>query len=564
MESQKKKRKKCKVYMSWKHEVEDCPSAVECSEGDACRKWCMVDFCSKLQKFSRRMRKSSVDGTQKEEDIMFQQEGGQKIAGEACDRLRDAYVAEFEDESSDDDDGWVGLETDIHHVGIPKMEEKEVQKEVGQESLKLPLDTSTLPLECAHRVELENPLLKLMSVLSLVNEIYYSEEKQIIHIEDVVHGNQRPFEEADNVENQQYHQDKRQQGKEEQHEVREQSRAETLVTSILPRKCVHEAREDYSFLIDRSVMLIGNSHTFEEDRCQQMEDVHANADIMAEFCQFKRTSKKMSKEDVETAKQQLQQQGLEDDSSITEEIEGAILDAKTNSDANFNGSRGKLDEDNKYVGVDRILMYKGNEEEYPKCQILVQIQIPIQIGIQIQTKMQMQIQILTVLEIPQWMLRKAKDIAANDEVIFENADGAAFYHGDCQAICQVGSQADDVNVEVMDVQQNADLILNSDTVTGFVADFEPSSDDDSTIDLDFLGETDEYAELNAVKSKQQKKSGMLQTEWKWLLNSRPAKGFEERKSDCGIADGIRVADPDFVAKKAKETDAEGGVAEQTT
>ncbi|KAI5054275.1 hypothetical protein GOP47_0030832, partial [Adiantum capillus-veneris] len=78
---------------------------------------------------------------------------------EACERLRDAYAAEFEDELSDDDDGWVGLETDIHHVGIPKMEEKEVQKELGQESLKLPLNTPTLPLQCAHRVETEYPLL---------------------------------------------------------------------------------------------------------------------------------------------------------------------------------------------------------------------------------------------------------------------------------------------------------------------------------------------------------------------------------------------------------------------
>ncbi|KAI5066373.1 hypothetical protein GOP47_0018997, partial [Adiantum capillus-veneris] len=116
--------------------------------------------------------------------------------------------------------------------------------------------------------------------------------------------------------------DKRQQGKEEQHEVREQRRAETLVTSILPRKCVHEAQENYSFSTDQSVMLIGNSHTFEEDNCQQqMEDVHANADIMAEFCHFKWTSKKISKEDVKRAKQQLQQQGPEDDSIIMEEIE---------------------------------------------------------------------------------------------------------------------------------------------------------------------------------------------------------------------------------------------------
>ncbi|MCO5573203.1 hypothetical protein L7F22_026970 [Adiantum nelumboides] len=37
-------------------------------------------------------------------------------------------------------------------------------------------------------------------------------------------------------------------------------------------------------------------------------------------------------------------------------------------------------------------------------------------------------------------------------------NGAEFYHGDCQAICQVGNQADDVNVEVEDAQQNADLM----------------------------------------------------------------------------------------------------------
>ncbi|KAI5056282.1 hypothetical protein GOP47_0028100 [Adiantum capillus-veneris] len=308
----------------------------------------MADLCSKLQKFSRRIHKASVDGTQVawdkledfEEDLerayewLTNHKGKRRTScsskkevrkfHEACERLRDAFAVEFKDELSDDDDGWVGLETDIHHVGIPKVEEKEVQKEAGQESLILPLDTPTLPLECSHRVEMEYPLVKLMSVLSLVNEIYYSEEKKIIHIEDVVHGNQRPFEEADNVRNGQVdsrmngevmdrerneeeevidlflgsiENDKRQQGKEEQHEVREQRRAETLVTSILPRKCVHEAQEDYSFSTNQSFMLIGNSHTFEEDSFQQqMEDVHANADIMVEFCHFKWTSKQMSKE----------------------------------------------------------------------------------------------------------------------------------------------------------------------------------------------------------------------------------------------------------------------------
>ncbi|MCO5596472.1 hypothetical protein L7F22_050535 [Adiantum nelumboides] len=47
-------------------------------------------------------------------------------------------------------------------------------------------------------------------------------------------------------------------------------------------------------------------------------------------------------------------------------------------------------------------------------------------------------------------------------------------------------------------------------------------------------------------------------------NSRPTEGFEERKSDCKIADRIWIVDSDFVAKKAKETDAEGVAGEQTT
>ncbi|MCO5569939.1 hypothetical protein L7F22_023653 [Adiantum nelumboides] len=646
MRSQKKKRKKCKVCMSWKHEVEDCPCAVdECSKGDACRKWCMVDLCTKLQKLSRRIQKASVDGTQvawdKLEDFedylerayewLTNYNGKRRTScssrkevrklQEACDRLRDACVAEFEDESSDDDDGWVGLETNSHHVGIPKMEEKEMQKEVGQESLKLPLDTPTLQLECAHGVEMENPLLKLMSVLSLINEIYYSEEKQIIHIEDVVHKNQRPFEDADNVkngqvdsrmngkvmdrerneeeevidlflgsienvcritneeskqeevskirctpeefgaktmnksiskelspqrstdvnmqltklieikedqvENQQYQQDKRQQGKEEQHEVREQSRAEILVTSILPRKCVHEAQEDYSFLIDPSVMFIGNSHTFEEDNCQQMKDVYANADIMAEFCHFKRTSKQMSKADAKTAKQQLQRQGSKDDSSITEEIENddvhigniedkflvdkasqiledvecdsdsnsnftsdsvsildldsiAILDAKINSDANFNGSRGKLDEE-------------------------------------------------------------AKDIATNDEVIFGNAAGAKFYHGNCQVNCQVGNQADDVNVEVEDVRQNADL-MSKFRVLLRILNHAVMMIQRLTQVFDLQGETNEYAELNTVKS------GAAEKEQNVAGGVEVAVGIQDLQKD--LKSGSRIAELQTKLEKA--------------
>ncbi|MCO5570992.1 hypothetical protein L7F22_024723 [Adiantum nelumboides] len=85
----------------------------------------------------------------------------------ACERLRDAYEDEFEEESSDeDDDGWVCMESLVHQVGIPKMEEKETKKEAGQKSLEEPLDNLILPLECAHGVEEEYPLLKITPILS--------------------------------------------------------------------------------------------------------------------------------------------------------------------------------------------------------------------------------------------------------------------------------------------------------------------------------------------------------------------------------------------------------------
>ncbi|MCO5557576.1 hypothetical protein L7F22_011142 [Adiantum nelumboides] len=85
----------------------------------------------------------------------------------ACERLRDAYEDEFEEESSDeDDDGWVCMESLVHQVGIPKMEEKETKKEASQKSLEEPLDNLILPLECAHGVEEEYPLLKITPILS--------------------------------------------------------------------------------------------------------------------------------------------------------------------------------------------------------------------------------------------------------------------------------------------------------------------------------------------------------------------------------------------------------------
>ena len=55
-----KNKKKCEVCMSQKHEVENCPFMVDNgSKGDACRKWCMVDLCTKLHKISLKMHEES-------------------------------------------------------------------------------------------------------------------------------------------------------------------------------------------------------------------------------------------------------------------------------------------------------------------------------------------------------------------------------------------------------------------------------------------------------------------------------------------------------------------------
>ncbi|MCO5567938.1 hypothetical protein L7F22_021634 [Adiantum nelumboides] len=400
---------------------------------------------------------------------------------EACDRLRDTYVDEFEDESSDDDDGWVGLETDIHHVGIPKMEEKEVPKEVGQESLKLPLDIPTLPLECAHRVEMENPLLKLMSVLSLVNEIYYSEEKQIINIEDVVHKNQRPLEEADNVRNGQV--DSRMNGK----------------------VMVDRERNEEEEVIDLFFGSIENvcRITNEESKQEEVSKIRCTHEEFAATTMNK---------------------------SILEE-----LLPRRSTDVNM--------------------------------------------------------QLAKLVEI-------AKDIATNDEVIFGNANGAEFYHGNCQAICQVGNQADDVNGEVEDVQQNTDLMskyaqhakrilektffaiedfcqnlqkselmivevavgiqdLQKDLKSGSrIAELQTKlADMEQAVENEYL-----IAEMQEMRTNHKEIEDSLSK-----LKAELSSGVLEPDQNLAVEVESNVekqADPDFVAEKPVEADAEGDIGEQ--
>lgn len=83
--------------------------------------------------------------------------------------MRDKYEDSFESES-DDDDYWGYMGSVVHKNEVPKVEEMEEKKEVGQKSLEktlgtptLPLGTPTLPLKCAHGVDEEYPWLHMKS-----------------------------------------------------------------------------------------------------------------------------------------------------------------------------------------------------------------------------------------------------------------------------------------------------------------------------------------------------------------------------------------------------------------
>ncbi|MCO5603693.1 hypothetical protein L7F22_057844 [Adiantum nelumboides] len=116
----------------------------------------------------------------------------------ACERLRDAYEDDFKMESSDDDECVYMLPLS-HEMGIPKMEEKEVQKEIGKKSLEEPLDTPIIIVECTHEVEVEHPLIKFMRVMSFAygKGNLVCEEKHIIHNNVVCHDIQSQFEVGD-------------------------------------------------------------------------------------------------------------------------------------------------------------------------------------------------------------------------------------------------------------------------------------------------------------------------------------------------------------------------------
>ncbi|MCO5579432.1 hypothetical protein L7F22_033287 [Adiantum nelumboides] len=116
------------------------------------------------------------------------------IPQKACEILRDAYEYEFKMESSDDDDdddddddGCVYILPLSHAMGIPKMGEKEGQKEVGKKCLEEPLDTPIQPLECAHEVEVEveHTLIKFMRVMSFA----YGKSDLVCEVKHVIHNN---------------------------------------------------------------------------------------------------------------------------------------------------------------------------------------------------------------------------------------------------------------------------------------------------------------------------------------------------------------------------------------
>ena len=126
--------------MSGKHGEEDCPCVVhECPQGDVCRRWCMVDLCTKLHKIGCKLHEASSckkmeRALEKLDDFKDDLESAYKWLDDhegkrrkscssrkkvwmllkACERLRDAYEDEFKGESSDDDGGWVCMETIFH------------------------------------------------------------------------------------------------------------------------------------------------------------------------------------------------------------------------------------------------------------------------------------------------------------------------------------------------------------------------------------------------------------------------------------------------------------------
>ncbi|MCO5604147.1 hypothetical protein L7F22_058307 [Adiantum nelumboides] len=94
----------------------------------------------------------------------------------ACEKLIETSEDQFKGESSDDDDIWIGMKFESHQVGVTKMEEKEVQKELGQERLEEPLATPNLPLEYAHTMTVE-----------LLSNIFTQEDLQPDDVVELIH-----------------------------------------------------------------------------------------------------------------------------------------------------------------------------------------------------------------------------------------------------------------------------------------------------------------------------------------------------------------------------------------
>ena len=60
MGGKKQKKTKFGFCMSRKHDEDECQCVVDdCSMDDACRKWCMVDLCTKFQKVSCKLHDAS-------------------------------------------------------------------------------------------------------------------------------------------------------------------------------------------------------------------------------------------------------------------------------------------------------------------------------------------------------------------------------------------------------------------------------------------------------------------------------------------------------------------------
>ena len=187
----KKKKKKCAICLEHDHVTCECAFICEdCPMGDACKKFCIFDLCTKFHKIIKRFHKASSyermeRAFEKLDDFEVLLEDAYeyhkvhkgrrcrscsskkkvKMLEKACEKLRYRYEDKFESDSDDD-------YCFIYPTVMPMIGVKEVYEGVSQESHQEALDTPSRTLELAHGV--------------VENDDHYLHEKHLCDEDDVV------------------------------------------------------------------------------------------------------------------------------------------------------------------------------------------------------------------------------------------------------------------------------------------------------------------------------------------------------------------------------------------